>query len=209
MKLQNAVTLVAEWSKLNAKKAVIALGVVLLLSFWAGHASAQTLKWSESRITWTAPQSCVDGSPITDCPITGYRIETAASATASTWSLVSTVGAAVLTHTATGLTAGTRCYRVFALSGSAMSPPSNVECKTTVGPAPGAPGLRTIDTVAYDIKFDWRKWRYAINKPVGTVPLGAECHKDFALGGGYYRVERSDVDFDGRRQPAVVVAKCG
>lgn len=209
MQLQNVVTYMAEWAKAQPKKAAIIAGFLILFLLLDGRAWGQAVKWNEDVVSWNAPTQCTDGSPIGDCPITGYRLETAATPTATAWTLVTTTAANVLSFKLTGLTSGQHCYRVIALSGSKSSNPSNVACDTAEGPAPGTPTLRTVDTVAYNIKFDWRRWRYVADRPVGTVAIGTACSADFSVRGGYYRIDPKAVTFTRRAGSPVIVAKCG
>lgn len=101
------------------------------------------LRWNETQLTWTAPTQCAEGSPLTDCPITGYQLEVAQSCTATSWTPVATVPPDQLGFKHTGLTPGTRCYRVIALAETPSDPSLTTEdsIKTTVAPAPGRPGV--------------------------------------------------------------------
>jgi hypothetical protein len=121
--------------------------LILFLGF-LGDAPAQPApKWNEDRLTWTAPTQCADGSPRSACSLTGYRIERAASTTATTWNTVGLTGPAVTTFLVGGLAPGRHCYRVIALA-ARNSGPSNVACKMTVAPPPPSPPLlEAIDTV--------------------------------------------------------------
>lgn len=208
-RLQNAVTYVAEWAKLNPKKTIYVLTAILLLLLLDGRAWAQEIRWNEDKIDWTPPTQCADGSPLTDCPTTGYRIETASSPTATDWTVVTTVDASVTTYKTTGLSAGQHCYRIITLSQDRESVPSNVACDLASAPAPAPATLETIDTVAHEVGYDWRKFRFVLGNPIGTVPLGTKCHETFRIKGtNYYQVNREHVSFDKRSSSAVIVAKC-
>jgi hypothetical protein len=123
------------------------LAALILFAALLGTALAQPApKWNEDRLTWRAPTQCADGSPRSACPLTGYRIERAASATATTWTTVATTGPALTTFLIGGRTPGRHCYRVIALAAT-NSRPSNVACSVTVAPPPSPPALEAIDTV--------------------------------------------------------------
>lgn len=119
-----------------------ALVALMLLCGMAAQAQTQ-LRWNEDELSWTGPTTCSDGSPAADCPITGYRIETAPTATSITWSTVTTAAASVSTYKLT-VSAGQHCYRVFALSGTKSSGASNVACDTAEGPSPNPPTAATV-----------------------------------------------------------------
>jgi hypothetical protein len=77
-------------------------------------------------LSWIAPQTNEDGSPVT---LTGFNIYQGSSATSL--SKIATVGASTITFTATNLPAGTHFFAVTAVSDTgAESVFSNVESKT-------------------------------------------------------------------------------
>ncbi len=90
---------------------------------------------TELRLSWTAPTSN-GGSPIT-----GYRIERAATRS-GVWIIhVASTGSATTTYTDTGLAPNTtRYYRVRALNAQGSGDPSNVAEGTTNAARPGQPG---------------------------------------------------------------------
>lgn len=117
---------------------LVAGGLLLALAMPALSA-VPAAAWNEDRLTWTAPTTCSDGSPIANCPITGYRIETARTATATTWTTQATVSV-VVAYIATNRLIGQNCYRIFTLTAAGESlTPSNIACTNTVGLLPGPP----------------------------------------------------------------------
>lgn len=130
------------------------IGMLLLLAMCV-KAEAQTA-WDTNILNWVAPTQCVDNTPITNCPVTGYRIEQSATATGTFTTLIS-VGT-VLTYSHTGVSAGQHCYRLIALSNSGNSDPSNVACRTNVRPpSPPQPPVLTIAALAgLEIPLDSR-----------------------------------------------------
>lgn len=176
-----------------------------LLAFGAlavcAKATAQTIPWNTDVVSWTAPTQCADGSPIAgNCDITGYKLETATSAT-GTWSALTT--ALVLTYSATNLAAGSHCYRVSAVTATGVGAPSGVACATSTPPLPGPPTLKTIDTLAYEVQKATDSLKLA---QVGTVPLDTPCTSDEA--NGLHVVPRKAVTVSGKTKPVVMVAKC-
>lgn len=168
---------------------IVAALALLLVS---GIASAQALRWNDDQLTWKAPSqtTCVDGSPLTECPITGYRIETSPTPTATTWTLVATVAPNVFTYLRTGAPAGQSCYRFIALA-TTNSAPSNAVCATAVAPAPFPPVPVTIDGIAYEL----RGTTTLSLARVGLVPLGVACGESRKIGTQtYYRLPRSAAD---------------
>lgn len=182
-------------------KHIITLAAILLC--WQAH--AQAISWNADILGWTAPTQCSDGSPVAgNCDITGYKLETAASATAVVWSTVTTTPGSSLAYTVTGLTIGVHCYRLSAIAAGGSSPPSNAVCATTTQPAPSIPTLKTVDTLAYEVQKLTDSLRLA---QVGTVPLDTPCKDDEA--NGLHVVPRKSVSVPGKTKPVVMVAKCG
>lgn len=121
------------------------LALAILLMVAATLAQAQT--WDTNTLNWVAPTECVDNTPVSNCPVTGYRVERSATAT-GTFTTLATLGV-VLTYNHTGASAGQNCYRVIALSNSGNSDPSVVACKTNVRPpSPPKPPVLTIAALA-------------------------------------------------------------
>lgn len=186
----------------------------LCLLFLAPLANAQTnLKWNEDQISWSGPTVCADGSPITDCPVTGYRVETAKSCTATTWSLAGTTAANVLTFKATNLTAGLNCYRVKAQSAGGDSAASATTSATATPPLPGTPTNVTVsDVVAYEIRENAQG--VLVASRIGIVPAGSLCSQETREVSGvtYNRVDAQNVDLinwpASTAKPVEAWAKC-
>lgn len=135
---------------------LFALAIILALSFVWGAATAQTPAWNANSVSFTASVGCVSG-PANGCPVTGYRVERAASQT-GTYAAVGTTSASPFVHT--NAAAGVNCYRVVALSAAGNSAPSVVTsaaCVTNVEPSgpPNAPSNVTVTvTIALAIQSD-------------------------------------------------------
>ncbi|MEP7247589.1 MAG: fibronectin type III domain-containing protein, partial [Gammaproteobacteria bacterium] len=71
-------------------------------------------------IGWTAPTQCADGTPVSNCPVTGYRLEYGTNFGSSV-----SLAANVLTYTFTGLPAATYQGRLVTISGSQQSTAGN------------------------------------------------------------------------------------
>lgn len=188
--------------------------LVLLCLFAPFSAISQTaLKWNEDQVSWAAPTACNDGSPITDCPVTGYRVETAKTCSAATWGLAGTTAANVMTLKATGLTAGLNCYRVKAQSANGDSNASTTASATAVPPAPGEPTSTTVtDVVAYEIRPN--STGVLIATRIGIVPAGSLCTQETRTVKGvtYNRVDPNMVDYvnwPNVLPPKDVFAHCG
>lgn len=181
---------------------LLAPALLLAAFLWPAFANAADVK-----LTWTAPTTCSDGTPIANCPVTGYRIETAPSATATTWTFVATT--ANLTYTHTGVAPGPHCYRAAANSAAGLGAWSQVltgSCSTVVAPTPGAPGsVVATDIVAYERRAD------GTMRVVGVVPMGTLCSPETLTAGTltYRRVDANTVDtFVQPALPRVFWARC-
>jgi hypothetical protein len=117
------------------KKYLLALAVLPTL------VGAQAPAWNVNPIQWTAPTQCVDGTPITNCPVASYQIERSDTPT-GTYVLAGTSTTTSFTHTVT--VGGQSCYRVRAVATHGTSdlslPPY---CKTNTAPPPPVPNPPT------------------------------------------------------------------
>lgn len=173
----------------------IALAALLLACLLPSLAFSQTTpKWNERTLTVTPAATCSDGSPLSDCPITDYRIETAASCTAIVWELVTEIPATQLTYRVTGLTAGPHCYRgkskyggLYTVAGAIV--PASLA--TVTPPAPNPPGVTTSDVVAYEYKPTTKTFAF-----VGYAPKGSQCGPQLMVmsAGTYCRLDFERVD---------------
>lgn len=178
----------------------------------AGVANAADA-WNEDTVTWSPPAACADGSATTNCPVTGYKVETAPSKTSSTWVTVATVGN-VLTAKATGLTAGVHCYRVstIAANGTSAAAVQGNDCPVTTAPLPGPPTnvLTTVEQTVYDVRPNEQTFAFDLGRRVGTVKLGAACDESRSTGNGFYALERpSRVSLTRAARSTALVARCG
>lgn len=172
---------------------------------------------TSARLSWTAPTQYTDGTALPSGDLAAYRIYHGTSA--SNLTLHATVPAPALTYTHTGLSTGTHYWAASAVVQSGAESARSATVSKAIAAAqtasasvrvaiPGAPTLTVQQTVAYDVKLTG--FKYALGKAIGTVPLGTECHTDFALPDGYYRVERDAVTVTAKNtRSAVFVARCG
>jgi len=182
---------------------------VFLLMAACGQAFAQAA-WDTDILTWTAPTQCTDSTLVSNCPVTGYDVQTAATATAATWALVGSVASTLRTRTVTGLAPGPHCYRVIAKSANGNSVPSNVSCVTTVKPTspPNPPVLSTVDTVAYRLDMGYTNQFRLVR--IGTMPLASPCVTTSTAMGLHVVKDRMLVTLDaGKTRPLAVLGKCG
>lgn len=170
----------------------IVLAVASLVPQLAQAANA----WNERDLTWTAPLTCSDGSPLAQCPVTGYKLEAAGSCAASVWNALATVGV-VTTYHAANLAPGTYCFRVRATSanGDSLPGPTTSGSQTTViAPLPGPPGgVTVVAATAYEI----RPGTGALTASrIGVIPLGTPCQSDTRTVSGvtYNRIDPKAVD---------------
>lgn len=148
--------------------AYLAFVATLPLSFVDAQAQ---VPWDTNSVNWVAPTTCSTGEPITACPVTGYRIERAASSS-GTFAAVGASQTVSFTHT--GAAAGTNCYRVIAQSANGDSGPSNVACKTNTRPAgpPNPPtGVTLTVAVVWNVPYT-PVFRLAASGSVNTNPVG-------------------------------------
>jgi hypothetical protein len=146
---------------------------LLPLVLLAVHAPAFA---ASDALTWSAPVVCTDNSPAaTNCPATGFLIETANTPTATVWTAVTTTLPSATTFSVTGVSIGQHCYRITTVSAGGNSVPSGAVCKTDVAPLPNPP---TGVTVAVTAPTAY-KMRDAVNGysmvAFGTVPIGTPC----------------------------------
>jgi hypothetical protein len=115
--------------------------VLVLLAFFPILAHS-----ADVRLSWTAPTTCEDNSPITNCPITGFEVSEAATSTGPTWGIRETVAANVTSRTYQ-LPPGQRCFYVKTVSNSVKSAPSTVACADVPVVPPKAPTGITVTVV--------------------------------------------------------------
>jgi hypothetical protein len=120
---------------MNIEKLVMRTAVAVWFLCIAGIAQAQQA-WDTNLVSWEAPTLCVNGLPVSQCPVTGYRVERAPSSSGTFAQVGTSTG---LTFTHTGAAAGVNCYRIIALSVTGNSGPSMVACKTNTAPIPPSP----------------------------------------------------------------------
>ena len=160
--------------------------------------------------TWTAPTTCADGSPISNCPITKYTVYAGLSGSAKT--VIGTTAANV-----TGFSAvtgpGNWCLQVSASSTGGESALSSEACIVVPVPAPGKPSAPTLTlTVMAPFVYDSIKSQDTLALlPVGSVPLGTACDVTQGViksGITYFVVPMATVTLTGTVKPLAVVAQC-
>jgi hypothetical protein len=164
----------------------------------ASPAFAQTQPWNTNITDWSAPTRCVDGQPITACPVTNYQVERAPAASGP-WTFLATTTA--LTYAHANAAAGVNCYRGIAVTATGASAPTAAACKTNTAPTPPLPNppgdfrLRTVAIAAlggmspvYSVTG-----KNELGTFYGLIPAGRECMQAYAVKGAlggekYYRV---------------------
>jgi hypothetical protein len=184
----------------------IALGLLCI----TGIVNAQTA-WNTNTITWAPSVGCTSG-PATGCPVTGYRVERAASQT-GTFAAVGTASSPPFIHTSAA--AGLNCYRIIALSAVGNSAPSTVtaaSCRTNVEPSgpPNPPtDVRVIETTAFNVKPNYQRFAFERGTKAGTIRLGAACDESRVTSDGYTVISRPSQVIPRPQTGVVLVAKCG
>lgn len=144
--------------------------LLLALALFSSPAFAQQA-WNTNVLTWEAPLTCTSGVPISNCPVTQYRVERSATTT-GTYATVGT--STLLTYTHLSAAAGFNCYRVIAVAVTGESVPSNVACKTNTQPS-GPPNPPTNLTVTVAVVWNATfvpVMRLASNGSINTNPVG-------------------------------------
>lgn len=193
-----------------------ALAAVLLWFLLGPPAFSQVIKpWNTITVTLGAlPTTCADGAPITQCPVTGYRIERQLGSGA--FAPIKTLGIGELSFDDKNLLAGKYTYRAVALCPtcaapfeSAPSPISPGSTKTIAPAVPSPPGgvLLTVDTQVRNVVPDWPTLSFRSSVTLGTIALQKPCQVA-ATSDGWNRVERKYVKWLGTSTTSVPVARC-
>lgn len=114
----------------------IILALLLTLASFAVHAGTVT-------VTWVAPTTCEDNSPVSNCPTTGFEVLEGAAPT-GTYAPRETVAANVVTRTYQNIAPGQRCFSVKTVSGEQRSAESTRACATVASLPPKAPAGITV-----------------------------------------------------------------
>lgn len=119
--------------------------IVLVLLFVCSDAFPATVT-----LTWITPTQCEDGSPLTECPISGYEIYMGASPTGSTYiKRAESPPATATTQTLLNISPGQRCFFMKSLSGTAVSAnEGNRVCVVVPVTPPKAPAITVTIAVA-------------------------------------------------------------
>lgn len=183
--------------------------LLLAIAFIASPAMAQQA-WDTNVLNWQAPTTCTSGVPISNCPVTQYRVERSATATGA-YAAVGT--STTLTYTHLAAVAGQNCYRVIAVAATGESDPSNVACKTNTRPAgpPSPPtNLVVVATTVFNLRQNGRD--VLVGAAVGTVALNTACgrYPVIETEPTYRPVARASVHLrEWVPNDAPLVAKCG
>jgi hypothetical protein len=176
-----------------------------LLIFLCGVLLSALAAAADGTLTWTLPTQCADGTPISNCALNGIRIERKLGAT-GTWATRAIVGPTVTTYVDVGLPVGVNYWRLFSISVSGISVPTNEVSKDVLAPLPGPPGNLAVQiAIVYNVVKQIDRF---VLVPVGTAPLATACISTQYVN-GYHVVPRNTVTWYGSVQPAVVVAQCG
>ena len=181
----------------NLKRDAPLYAVLLWAALFCAAAKAGT-----ATITWTAPTICADGTALTNCPTSGYRIYGALQGQPKV--LLASPAATSATATLT-LGAGNQCFDMTTLSGANESAHSAESCKVVPAPLPNPPTIVTVATTVFNVIKSTDKLSLVA---VGTVPLGVACSPTMGAN-GLRVVPRAQVTWTSTTHPLVVVADCG
>lgn len=185
------------------------LAVLLLLSV-IGSVKAQSIPWDTDIVSGTAPIACSDGSPLSMCPISGYRVQVASSATGTFTDVLGDVTTPLKTLTA--VAAGNHCYRFIVLSANGNSVPSDAACTVTVRPTPApgpVTGIKVDSPTAFYVRPNLQRFVFERGpKYEGFVKVGAACDADRSVGDGYYVISRLTQVTPRPPAGTVLVARC-
>lgn len=121
----------------------LVLFCLIPLALLASSAMAGTVT-----LSWEAPTTCADGSPLTECPTTGFEISDGLSTT-STYTVKETVAPTVTSRTYS-YSPGVRCFSARTISNALKSDESTRVCATVPSLPPKAPQGLTV-TVAVTV----------------------------------------------------------
>lgn len=176
-----------------------------------------TCTWGEGTalVSWTAPTTNVDGSPLLD--LAGFKVAYGTSSDALTQTALVDDNTR-RSFTVQSLTPGTWFFSVRSFNTQqAESDDSNIAQKDVTGASAASsvaitieqapPGtLQTTSTNAYDVVRSGG--RYVLGRQVGTIALGRPCVSSFRVGSSYYQVTRSDVRITRNPRSQTLVARC-
>jgi hypothetical protein len=189
---------------------VMASTVIVALLCVVGVARAQSAQWDTNTFGWTAPTTCTSGVPVSNCPVTLYKVERAATAT-GVYAAVGTSTSTQFTHT--GAVAGGNCYRVIASSAKGDSVPSASLCFTNTPPSgpPSPPSnLTIIEPIAFTVRPDYGRFAFVRGTKAGMARIGANCDESRVTADGYTAISRPRYAVLPRpAEGTVLVAKCG
>jgi hypothetical protein len=192
-------------------KSLLATLALLVVSLCISAAASAQQAWDTNVLSWTAPTTCTSGQPIANCPVTGYRIERAATPTGA-FAAVGTSPSTTFTHLSAA--AGQNCYRAIAMSAKGDSGPSTPPfCKTNTPPSgpPNPPtNLTVVDPIAFEVRPNEQTFAFDRGRAVGTIKLGSACDEERTTGGGFFALERpSRAHLTRQPRSVALVAKCG
>lgn len=163
---------------------------------------------ADANLTWVAPTTRTDGSPLTN--LAGYRIKYGTVLGAYP-TVVQVPGAAVTSFVVTGLVGGQTyhfvmtAYDVPGLESANTNPVS----RTVLISPPNPPGGLTVTAlIAYTVV---KQTDRLVMLPVGSVPGDTQCIASQALITDdvmYHAVPRASVTWSGSVRPVVVFARC-
>lgn len=155
-----------------------AIAICLMLAAGASLAG-------EAKLSWVNPTECVDGTPISNCALTGIEVEHSTNynetTTVGTWAPVQTLAPTLTSYTVPNLAVGTHFFRIRAAAGSQLSGFSNVGKKKIDPVAPKPPVLTVADSGEPAYKLDLTASNTARWTQVGKAKGGSVCKADYKV----------------------------
>jgi hypothetical protein len=179
--------------------------------FACAEVCAQTCS---ATLSWTAPDTNVDGSPLTN--LAGYRVYTGTAPRDYT-DAVTLSDPAAESFIAGNLEPGTHYFAVTAVNAEGVESSYSNEASKSVAnctmlPDPRPPGQLVVGPDPVMTVYDFvPQTDRAVMLPVGTIAAGTVCigtEMIVAAGVAYWAVPRAFVTFAGTVRPSVTYARC-
>jgi hypothetical protein len=183
-------------------KVFVSMAAALLLAGFASHATA-----APGDLSWTAPTSRADGTPLPSSEILGYTVEWGLCTPSNGVPVPATVTDIPGAVTAASInvpTTGRYCFRI-ATRATGDTPGSvlvSVWSAVASQSWKAAPNPPTLFVVAYRTVYDLKTnadGTLALRITVGTTPIGTKCGDTVittGARGNYYEVSKDDVVLD-------------
>lgn len=199
-----------EWSPYPSRTEKIAIVLIVIAILTTLFLIPKKAHSHSQWISWIPSTGCTPASPDdpAKCLTTGFRVEIQDGAQ---W-IGTTLPATQHNFFFTNLSAKQHFWRVFQLSTSKESLPSNIISVTYVDspvPAPPILGPRvTVETQTWRVTTPYAKFKFERGTLSGTVALGVPCDSRTTGDGYYYVLKKYITPLFGTTRPDYNVVKC-